>query len=88
MYGLTMRDSAGKPASVCSLDAIQREAVASPRNSIHAETGDEYPGPSTGIPRGQLRRRFRTRHIQMIALGANIGSGVYIASGKVSVRLL
>jgi amino acid permease len=53
------------------------------------EQGDEYgknaaPGESV-VPKGQLKRTFTTRHIQMIALGANIGSGVYISSGKVNI---
>ncbi|KAI0130411.1 amino acid permease-domain-containing protein [Xylariales sp. AK1849] len=54
--------------------------------AVPAEQGDEYAG-QTGlgeavVPKGQLKRTFTTRHVQMIALGANIGSGVYISSGK------
>ncbi|KAL1898445.1 hypothetical protein Sste5346_003348 [Sporothrix stenoceras] len=48
------------------------------------EEGDEYAITTAhaGAPQGKLRRTFRTRHIQMIALGANIGSGVYVSSGE------
>ncbi|EPE02144.1 aat family amino acid transporter [Ophiostoma piceae UAMH 11346] len=45
------------------------------------EQGDEYANNGASAPQGQLRRSFRTRHVQMIALGANIGSGVYVSSG-------
>jgi amino acid transporter len=51
--------------------------------AVPAEQGEEYAGTSSGDPKGQLRRKFKTRHVQMIALGANIGSGVYVSSGKV-----
>ncbi|KAK9424555.1 putative aat family amino acid transporter protein [Seiridium unicorne] len=55
--------------------------------AVPAEQGDEYAakevsGGETVVPKGQLKRSFSTRHVQMIALGANIGSGVYISSGK------
>ncbi|CAK7212608.1 hypothetical protein SEUCBS140593_001560 [Sporothrix eucalyptigena] len=48
------------------------------------EEGDEYAATTAhaGTPQGKLRRTFRTRHVQMIALGANIGSGVYVSSGE------
>lgn len=44
----------------------------------------EYAGEPDSMHRGYLHRNFKARHIQMIALGANIGSGVMISSGKVS----
>ncbi|KAF7547459.1 hypothetical protein G7046_g8997 [Stylonectria norvegica] len=51
-----------------------------------AEQGDEYANSSGNgngqVPQGKLRRSFKTRHVQMIALGANIGSGIYVSSGK------
>ncbi|EXJ86924.1 hypothetical protein A1O3_03878 [Capronia epimyces CBS 606.96] len=50
--------------------------------AIPLEDGNEYAGTSGSAPKGQLRRKFKTRHVQMIALGANIGSGVYVSSGK------
>ncbi|CDK27986.1 unnamed protein product [Kuraishia capsulata CBS 1993] len=31
---------------------------------------------------GKLRRSFKTRHIQIVALGSNIGSGIFISTGK------
>ena len=51
---------------------------------VPEEQGDEYANTGGEAPKGQLRRSFKTRHVQMIALGANIGSGVYVSSGKVS----
>ncbi|CAM1508667.1 Fc.00g055150.m01.CDS01 [Cosmosporella sp. VM-42] len=50
--------------------------------STTEEQGDEYANTGGEVPKGKLRRSFKTRHIQMIALGANIGSGIYISSGK------
>lgn len=35
-------------------------------------------------PTGQLHRKFKARHVQMIALAGNIGSGVFISIGAVS----
>ena len=52
--------------------------------SAPEEQGDEYANTGNEAPKGKLRRSFKTRHIQMIALGANIGSGIYVSSGKVS----
>ena len=52
-------------------------------SSIPEEEGDEYAGETMGVAKGALRRTFKTRHVQMVALGANIGSGIYISSGKV-----
>ena len=52
-------------------------------DKIPQERGDEYAGAASGENKGQLRRSFKTRHVQMIALGANIGSGVYVSIGKV-----
>lgn len=50
---------------------------------VPTEQGDEYGGADGSAPsQGSLRRTFKTRHIQMIALGANIGSGVYVSSGE------
>ncbi|KAG7881977.1 hypothetical protein KL937_000548 [Ogataea polymorpha] len=31
---------------------------------------------------GKYRRSFKTRHIQIVALGSNIGSGIFISTGK------
>lgn len=55
------------------------------KDAVPVERGDEYAGTGNvaGTDQGKLRRSFGTRHVQMIALGANIGSGVYISSGKV-----
>ncbi|KAF4121705.1 hypothetical protein GMORB2_1544 [Geosmithia morbida] len=54
------------------------------KTTIPIEQGEEYAvaGARQVAPCGQLRRTFGTRHMQMIALGANIGSGIYISSGK------
>ena len=54
---------------------------------VPEEQGDEYANVGSEAPKGQLRRSFKTRHVQMIALGANIGSGVYVSSGKVSKQI-
>jgi hypothetical protein len=35
-------------------------------------------------PTGHLHRKFKARHVQMIALAGNIGSGVFISIGAVS----
>ncbi|KAG0174462.1 hypothetical protein DFQ28_006468 [Apophysomyces sp. BC1034] len=37
---------------------------------------------SSTIPRESLRRGLKARHIQMIALGGTIGTGLFMASGK------
>ena len=47
----------------------------------------EYAGEPERFNRGDLQRNFKARHVQMIALGANIGSGVLISSGKVGFFL-
>lgn len=45
----------------------------------------EYPGESEAATnQGQLHRKFKARHVQMIALAGNIGSGVFISLGAVS----
>lgn len=31
---------------------------------------------------GKYRRSFRSRHIQIVTLGSNIGSGLFISTGK------
>lgn len=31
---------------------------------------------------GQFKRSFKTRHIQIVTLGSNIGSGIFISTGK------
>lgn len=31
---------------------------------------------------GKYRRSFRSRHIQILSLGSNIGSGLFISTGK------
>ena len=59
-----------------------------PNDASHPkEQGDEYARDDADgrpvVPQGKLKRTFSTRHVQMIALGANIGSGVYVSSGKV-----
>ena len=45
----------------------------------------DYPGESAKLHHGELRRSFKTRHIQMICLGGCIGSGIFISTGKVSL---
>lgn len=66
------------PSPTVEMDSYEKDVVP-------AERGDEYAGAGNagGTDQGKLRRSFGTRHVQMIALGANIGSGVYISSGKV-----
>jgi amino acid permease len=54
----------------------------------NADNTLEYAGEPESMHRGYLHRNFKARHVQMIALGANIGSGVLISSGKVSGRVL
>jgi amino acid transporter len=46
----------------------------------------EYTNETTkGVePTGHLHRKFKARHVQMIALAGNIGSGVFISIGAVS----
>ncbi|KAJ9149467.1 General amino acid permease [Pleurostoma richardsiae] len=50
--------------------------------AVPQEQGEEYATARGEAPKGKLRRSFKTRHVQMIALGANIGSGIYVSSGK------
>ncbi|EFW99008.1 general amino acid permease [Grosmannia clavigera kw1407] len=51
--------------------------------AVPTEQGDEYGNNNHGnAAQGSLKRVFKTRHVQMIALGANIGSGVYVSSGE------
>jgi hypothetical protein len=51
-----------------------------------AEVGEvfEYPGDTVKEHKGELRRVFKARHIQMIVMGGCIGSGLFVSTGKAS----
>jgi len=61
-------------------------------NSVDNAVGNvgpvqEYAGQSEAAAnQGQLHRKFKARHVQMIALAGNIGSGVFISLGAVSIQ--
>lgn len=67
------------------------KATSVPTSSVDQGIGNigptrEYVGESAATANaGQLHRKFKARHIQMIALAGNIGSGVFISLGAVSL---
>ncbi|GAB49924.1 amino acid permease [Mobilicoccus pelagius] len=44
-------------------------------------SGHTAVDPATGVPREELHRGLRPRHINMIAIGGAIGTGLFVASG-------
>ena len=66
------------------------KATSVPTSSVDRGVGNvgpvqEYVNESAAPTNsGQLHRKFKARHVQMIALAGNIGSGVFISIGAVS----
>lgn len=52
----------------------EKVGTVSPIDETANRRGDDYMG--------QYRRSFRSRHIQIVTLGSNIGSGLFISTGK------
>lgn len=65
------------------LDIVDASITAVPA----AEIGEifDYPGETAAEHKGELRRAFKSRHIQMIVMGGCIGSGLFVSSGKVGL---
>lgn len=68
------------------------KATSVPTSSVEHGVGivgpaREYVNESAAaVNSGQLHRKFKARHVQMIALAGNIGSGVFISIGAVSLK--
>lgn len=58
-------------------------------SDIERQRGDE-PVPYTGLvdqkEYGHVRRGLKSRHVQFIAIGGIIGTGLFVGSGKALVR--
>lgn len=65
--------------------SVEKVTVSDRSSSLPAvEVGEVYDYPNeVGGHHGELKRTFKTRHIQMICLGGCIGSGIFISTGKV-----
>jgi len=59
-------------------------------SSEDVESGDAAPIPYTGIvdekEYGHVRRGLKARHVQFIAIGGIIGTGLFVGSGAALVR--
>lgn len=41
----------------------------------------EVPVPPEPVPTGQLHKKLKSRHVQLIAVGGSIGAGLFVGSG-------
>ncbi|KAI5249461.1 amino acid permease [Aureobasidium subglaciale] len=69
--------SSEKDVSIGS-KAVQDKPYSSSPSSISNEDVEGSPVPGTTV---QLKRRLQSRHLQMIAIGGTIGTGLFIGSG-------
>lgn len=69
-------------------DSTLREKVDSTSDIERQQT--EEPVPYTGIvdqkEYGHVRRGLKSRHVQFIAIGGIIGTGLFVGSGRALVR--
>ena len=72
-------------------DSKEAEANIAPANVDFSKESDdfevvrpqqEYAAEAADAHHGELHRAFKARHIQMIGLGGNVGSGLFISTGK------
>jgi amino acid transporter len=68
-------DAIAKPAEPLSLDSNSRSA------SKDSDVEKQYPSERGVGTTVQLKRRLQSRHLQMIAIGGTIGTGLFIGSG-------
>ncbi|CAP85993.1 Pc20g06640 [Penicillium rubens Wisconsin 54-1255] len=70
---------------VCSHGCHPEKETAKKETSLLKPTGsidDDHVGQTQECRNGQFHRSFSPRQVHIISLGSNIGSGVFIATGK------
>lgn len=67
-----------KVANTASPFTYEKDGIADQRSSSDMEKGDSIRAGETT----QLKRKLQSRHLQMIAIGGTIGTGLFIGSGQ------
>lgn len=82
-YGETLIHS--RPWNVRILDSFKRDpnAHATPKGVVGADGHVfEVDDDSAAVATSRLERRLKGRHLQMIAIGGSIGTGLFVGSGS------
>ncbi|KAK6343829.1 hypothetical protein TWF696_007487 [Orbilia brochopaga] len=59
----------------------ESEKPSAPGQTERQETGTDGQGTVTDVPKEVLHRKLKGRHMQMIAIGGSIGTGLFVGSG-------
>lgn len=70
---------------------MEKEAnILESSSDIERSNGGDEPVPYTGIvdekEYGHVRRGLKSRHVQFIAIGGIIGTGLFVGTGKALIR--